>query len=409
MDSKGNDRGGSPLSRAQWYWPPRPLAVVVAGSVLVAAVLANLPAVSVPHPELIDGKFGYHFNLTTEYEHGWPLRYARRSLSLRTQADGPPPAWQPWEGPGERSIVNLLLDGAIWSIVLLALAAGAQYWRSRRRAVWQLDLRDLLVLTGVAGVAFAWLAATRLDAQREQSFLAEYRQRLGNPEMQHEVGARVPAWWPDWLQRRYREAFNRTCYYRSNGDSDLACQHAHVVTLRETAVHRDFRRHLRQMPGLEALDLSYVELPYFDATRQTTVVGNLAPLPNLRGINLGGTYVTDTDMSWLGTCSRLEVIDLVGTDIGDHGLAHLAKLPRLRILNLSSDRISDRGCRSIAAMSNLEELSLASRNVKDAGLRQLAALTRLKRLEITVGASKAAVDALETALPECKLQNRRTY
>lgn len=306
-------------------------------------------------------------------------------------------------------MVNLLLDVAIWGAVVVAAAVGAQYWRSRRRAVWQLNLRDLLALTGVAAALFAWIGIERAEYWREHSLVAEIRARPGNSGVEHQLGTTVPAFLPEKMQDRLHAWFDQPCYFYSSGDSDLACQHTHVVTLRETAIHRDFRRHLRQMPGLEALDLSFVELPYFDVTRQTTIVGNLAPLPRLRGINLYGTNATDADLAWLATCSRLEMIDLSDTDISDHGLAQLAALPRLRVLMLSSDRISDRGCRSIATMTHLEELSLASRNVKDAGVKQLASLTRLRRLEITVGASKSAVDWLETALPECKLQNRRTY
>jgi hypothetical protein len=382
------------------------LAAVVAIGVLAVALLANLPAVSVPHPELVDGKYGYHFGLTVEYEHGWPLRYARRTLSHRTLADGRAPAWQPWEGPGERSALWLLVDVAIWSVVLVAAAAGAQHWRSRRRRVWQLDLRDLLVLTALAGALFAWLAATRLEARREQVMLAEYRQRTGNPEMAHEVGTSVPAWWPDWLQGRYREAFNRTSFYRSSGDSDLACRHAHVVTLRETAYHPDFVRHLRQMPDLEALDLSYTTLPYFDATRQTTLLRGLAPLPKLRGINLYGTNVTDADLAFLAACPRLEMIDLSDTGIGDHGLAHLATLPRLRVLHISSDRISDRGCRWLGAMQHLEELSLASRNVHDAGILELARISTLRKLKVSVRVSPETLEALRQSLPQCEIKSQ---
>ena len=378
------------------------------GCILAIAFFVNYPAMEVPHAGLQEGTYGLHFDIEKQYEHGWPLRYARRTLSHRTQADGRPPAWQPWEGPGERSVVNLLADVVIWGIVIVAAGVAAQYWRSRRRAIWQLDLRDLLMLTGAAAVALAWLAAARFDYQRDRFLLAEYRQRSGNPEMPHEFAASVPAWWPDWLQGKYRQAFNRICLYRSSGDTDLACQHPHIITLRETAYHPQFPAHLRQMRGLEALDLSYTELPYFDATRQATLLRDLAPLPNLRGINLYSTNVTDADMAWLAACPRLEVIDLSDTKVGDHGLALLAKLPRLRVLRISSPRVSDAGCRSISRMATLEELSLASSNVRsEAGLHELSKLRNLKLLELTVSASEAALDDLRRRLPDCKITLRR--
>lgn len=387
-----------------WFWPPRLLTLVVAGCVLSVALLANFPAIEVPHAGLTEGTYGLHFDIEKQYEHGWPLVYSRRWLLPLTAANDAISPWQPWDRPDEWSTFRLLVDLAVWSAAILAAGAAAQYWRSRRRAIWQLDLRDLLLLTGAACVVFAWVAASRWEHGREQALLAEFRERNGNPQMEHEVAASVPAWWPDSLQGRYREVFNRTCLYRSSGDTDLACQHRRVITLRETAFHREFPQHLRQMPGLEALDLSYTRLLYFDATRQATLLRDLSPLPNLRGINLYGTNVTDSDMAWLAACPRLEVIDLSDTAIGDHGLALLAKLPRLRVLRIDSRRVSDAGCRRIAEMTSLEELNLGSRNVHDAGVGELARLTNLRRLKLTSRASPATIAALRQQLPACVIR-----
>jgi hypothetical protein len=393
---------------SHWLWPPRPFAVLVAACLLAIAFLASIPAFDVPHAGLEEETYGLHFGIVRAYEHGWPLRYSRRKLPDGTIANEAQSPWRPWQRVDEWSTFGLIINLAFWGLLILATAIAAQYWRSRRQAIWQLDLRDLLALTGAAGLVFAWLAASRAEYNRERALLAEFRERNGNPQMQHEVGASVPAWWPDWLQERYRAAFNRTCLFRSNGDSDLACQHRHLVTLRETEFHPQFARHLRQIPGLEALDLSYTNLPYFDVTRQATILRSLKPLPNLRGINLYGTNATDADMEWLGGCQRLEVIDLSDTDIGDHGLAHLAALPNVRVLRIGSDRVSDRGCRSLASMSAMEALSLASRNVKDAGVIELAKLRKLRRLQLSTRANDAAYETLRKELPRCKL-DRRSY
>ena len=59
--------------------------------------------------------------------------------------------------------MNLLLDLELWGLVLVGAGVAAQWWRSERRAIWQLGLRDLLVLTGVAGLGFAWLADQRTE------------------------------------------------------------------------------------------------------------------------------------------------------------------------------------------------------------------------------------------------------
>ncbi len=393
-----------PPSRPPWLWPLRPFTIVMVGSVLACAFFANFPAVEAPHPELRDATFGQHFNLLTEYEHGWPLAYARRETVHRTSAEGPHSAWRPWEGLGRWSTVNLLIDLGLWSLLIIAAGIAAQWWRAERRAVWQLGLRDLLVLTGVAGVAFAWLADQRAEYWREKALVETLRTRPGQAVLAHQFGARVPVWWPPSLQAPYRQLFDRPCYFHSSGDTDLACQHRHVIVLHELTFHPDFRSHLARMPRLEAIDLCFVKLPYFDATRQATILRDLAPLPNLRGINLEKTNVTDADLAWLSSCRQLEVINLSQTSIGDRGLAQLASLPRLRWLRISSDRITDRGCQAIAQMQALEELSLASRNVHDAGALELTKLRKLRRLEVTAATTEAAHDSLRRELPGCKLK-----
>jgi len=391
-----------PHKGPRWHWPPRPFTFAVAVCVLAIAFVVNFPAVEVPHADLREGTYGLHFEIVREYEHGWPACYARRELASKSSSGAALSAWRPWEGVSEWSVVGLLVDLGLWGLVLIVAGAGAQYWRSRRRAIWQLDLRDLLVLTGVVGLMCAWGVYQRSALLHEREILASHRAR-GHGVPSEIRDARVPLFLPASVQERYRSLFGRICYFTSDGDSDLACQFRHLVTLSERNPRPDFAEHLRQMPQLEALHLRYANLPYFDVTRQATILHDAPPLPNLRGINLYDTNVTDADMEWLSTCPRLEVIELSETDIGDHGLAHLAKLTRLRRLTISSDRISDRGCRAIAEMPALEELSLASRNIHDAGAIELARLRTLRDLNISAGASEEAFDALRRELPQCKL------
>jgi len=398
------ERSVAPSKGQSWHWPPRPFTIAAVGCVLAIAFIVNFPAVEAPHADLKDGTYGLHFDIAREYEHGWPACYARRELGRPSNVGGPLSAWRPWEGVSEWSVVNLLVDLGLWSLVLIVTGAGAQYWRSRRRAIWQLDLRDLLLLTGTAGLVCAWVVYQRSESLHEQKLLAIHRARgQGGPA--ENLDARVPLFLPANVQDRYRSLFARVCNFTSDGDSDLACQFQHLVTLSERNPRPDLAEHLRQMPQLEALYLSYANLPYFDATRQTTILHDVPPLPNLRGINLFDTNVTDADMQWLAACPRLEVIELSETSIGDHGLAHLARLPRLRRLTISSDRISDRGCRSIANMPALEELSLASRNVHDTGVAELARLGTLRDLNISASASEEAFNVLRRKLPDCKLKS----
>jgi len=404
-------RASNPTRRAEppsqgrpWPWPPRPFTIAVAGCVLAVAFVANFPAVEVPHADLREGTYGLHFDIVREYEHGWPACYARREHESAGKSGKANSVWLPWQGVNEWSVASLLVDLGLWSLILLIAGVGAQYWRSRRRAVWQLDLRDLLVLTGVVGLVCAWGVYQRSELLHEQNLLAIHRAR-GHDVPTENRDARVPLLLPASVQERYRLLFARVCNFTSDGDSDLACQFRHLVTLSERNPRPDVVEHLRQMPQLEALYLSYANLPYFDVTRQATILHDMPPLPNLRGINLYATNVTDADMEWVATCPRLEVIELSETGIGDHGLAQLARLPRLRRLAISSDRISDRGCRAIADTPAIEELALASRNVHDAGVVELARLHTLRSLNISASASEEAFAVLRRELPQCKLKS----
>jgi len=402
MPESAATTGYTPRRSVACLWPLRLFTLSVASIVAAIAFLANFPAVEAPHPELVDGTFGWHFNLAREYEHGWPAVYSRRTLSHRTSAEGPPSAWQPWEGPGEWSTSKLLLNLALWSVAIVATAVAAQWWRAQRRAVWQLGLKDLMIATVAAGLVFAWLADQRADYLRERALVDALRARPAQAAQGHQFGARVPAWWRVSWQDRWHSLFDRPCYFYSCGDTDLACQHRHVVAIRETVFHPEFPEHLRKMRRLEAIDLCYARLPYFDVTRQATILRDLAPLPRLRGINLAGTNATDADMAWLGRCAELELIDLSQVDISDRGVAQLARLPRLRHLELASDRISDRGCKSLAAIASLEILELSSRNIHDAGAIELAKLKRLKRLNLTASTTDALHEQLRRELPACK-------
>ena len=363
--SSTTERAKTPLNCPPRLWQPRPFTLVVVGCVAVLAFFACFPAIEAPHANLRDETFGLHFNLLTEYEHGWPVRYARRELSHRTAAEGPPSAWRPWDGPGRWSTSGLLMDLLFWGLVIVLAGVGAQRWRSQRRAVWQLGLRDLLILTGIAGVAFAWLADQRAEYLRER---ASQSSSACGRAMPPRITRSAPACRPGGPNRGKHIAANCSTGLATSIPAAIPTSPASTGTWLLCANSRftpNFPSICGKCSRLEAIDLCFVELPYFDATRQATILRDLAPLLNLRGINLCKTNATDADMAWLASCPRLEVINLSQTNIGDRGLAQLAKLPRLRNLSVSSDRISDRGCKLIGQIQSLEELSLASRNIHD--------------------------------------------
>jgi hypothetical protein len=388
------------MNARRWYWPLRPVTWVAAGIVALFAIFANYPPIIEPYVDLNRGSFDPEFSIGHELVHGWPLRYVRRTIHLAAE-----PSWQPWDDVRSFQATHLFLDLGLWILAIVAAAYAAQYWRWQRQKVWQLGIRDLLGLMVLAGIALAWIVYQRDDSRKEARILADYRQRTGISQQNHTRDAAYRAWLPHHQEAVYLREMRRVLYFYSQGDTDLACELRHVVVLRETTFHRDFRQHLRQMPGLLAIDLSNARLPYFDVTRQATLLRDLPAMPNLRGINLYGTNVTDADLAWLAKCPQLEVINLSATSISDRGLRQLAELPRLRRLAVDSSRITDAGCQTLASFPALEELELGSRNIHDAGVAELEVLPHLQLLKISAPtASDAAWAHFRAARPGCQLR-----
>jgi hypothetical protein len=349
------------------------------------------------------------------YEHGWPLRYATRTTYESAedwieQPDGTlvfdwKSAWQPWSASLDVSLLALVLDTAFWTLMVSLVGIGAQYWRSKRRAVWQVGLRDLLVLTAFVGVACAWYVSERRDCLRERTLALDTRiSEQGNRVYVEDYRtAAVPAWLPESAWERWHQWFGRARFAESHGNSAIACQLRGLLSLQEDQPSLDFPQHLQRMPQLEALDLGHAFLPYLDESETSTVLARCPPMPNLRGINLYETNVKDADLEWLARCRRLERIELSGTDIGERGLAHLSRLPAVRTLTLWSCDISDEGCHSLAKMQSLEGLAVSSRHITAAGVAALGDLRNLRRLSIRASATEAEAEALRIRLPGCEI------
>ena len=402
-----------PLPARRWHWPPYPFTCVVSGCVFLAALIANYPAVEAPHVVFDQGTLGSDFSIGRHYVHGWPARYARRdrwqpvpTASARgSWLIGPASVWQPWRGVQEFHAISLFADLAFWVVAVILAATGAQYWRSRRRALWQLKMIDLMALVTVAGIISAWIAAERLEERRERAAIAQaWVDRGTSADSYIQTNVAVPAFLPETQQRQYRRLRGRVMFFNSSGQSDLARQFSRLIVLRESYPAPDFGEHLAQMPQLEAIDLSMARLRYEDATRQTTILHDLPPMPNLRGINLAATTVTDADLAWLARCGGLQIVHLSGTKIGDEGVRHLIDLPRLRTLNIWGGPLTDESCRRLAQCPAIEELTISSPNIHDPGVRALGQLQSLRVLTLNVGASDEAFVDLRKALPKCEIR-----
>lgn len=117
--------------------------------------------------------------------------------------------------------------------------------------------------------------------------------------------------------------------------------------------------------------------------------------PNLVGLDLSRTQVSDAGLARLAAFPRLQRLKLCATDIGDAGLAPLARLARLEVLNLYATRVTDAGLEHLAGLRALRRLYLWQTAVTDEGLARLRA--ELPEL-VVVGDELASLAAVAAAL-----------
>jgi len=401
------ERLPNPPPSVRRFWP-RPFTCGAIGCVLLAGFLANFPGALTPHDSLERAPASAASSIVKTFDHGWPYCFARRGAMQiaigKSKRDLTiDVAWRPWQSVLEFRSWALAANLGLWLVIAIAVGTGAQRWRSQRTRLWQFQLRDLLLLLVISAIACGWIVLPRIQHQRERIVIAQYQKRMGMQVWDDDKAAVVPGIIPVAWQGRYAQAFERVVYFRSSGDTDLACQFRQLIRLVELQPAVEMPAHLGRMPQLEALAMPSVRFPYLDATKQKTLVAQFPAMPELRRVDLWDSNVTDADLAWLAKCRNLEMIDLSNTAVGDRGLVELRGLARLRQLSLSGKRITDHGCSILAQMQSLEELSMASFHIHDAGVRELAKLRNLKKLSVSAAASKATLAELKELLPECEV------
>ena len=93
--------------------------------------------------------------------------------------------------------------------------------------------------------------------------------------------------------------------------------------------------------------------------------------------------------------------------IDDAGLKEVVrKLPNMTYLSFWRVRtISDTGLKELVKLKKITRINLDGTQVTDAGLPELAKITQLKEIDLknTKGVTKAGIDELQQALPNCKI------
>jgi hypothetical protein len=152
---------------------------------------------------------------------------------------------------------------------------------------------------------------------------------------------------------------------------------------------------LSRQTNLELLDLSFTEAT--DAG-----LSFLSSLRGLRSLDLRETRITVVP-----ACDGcLRELFASGSDFGDAGMASIARQPNLIGLDLHNTRVTDRGVRHLSGMRHLKGLDLRGTQITDNAIEILSTLRTLRWLGLpdTPQVSVSALDRIQCSLPDAKVE-----
>ncbi|MBL9161307.1 MAG: hypothetical protein JNL18_01050 [Planctomycetaceae bacterium] len=162
----------------------------------------------------------------------------------------------------------------------------------------------------------------------------------------------------------------------------------------EQAAHVNFNNFVprRGVRGLTTLTRAGVVF----SDDASSVIAELASLPNLTSLSLYASNFGDEDLEPLVRSPQLAELDLQRTPIGDGGLERVGRMLGLKQLALGGYGvpIDDEGLRHVAGLKQLERLDLSRTDVTDAGLVHLTGLRNLKELQLRETKVNAGVTRL---------------
>jgi hypothetical protein len=130
--------------------------------------------------------------------------------------------------------------------------------------------------------------------------------------------------------------------------------------------------HLENLPSIFGMDIEIVDVNLGGNHNVTNAnLSLLEVFPELRGLNLSGTGISDEGLAHLAGLLNLDDLGLEHTGITDAGLVHLKNLEQLQSLGLEHTEITDDGLRHLARLESLTALFLDSdTKVTDAAIRR---------------------------------------
>jgi internalin A len=149
------------------------------------------------------------------------------------------------------------------------------------------------------------------------------------------------------------------------------------VDLRGTWVTDSDLRRLNQLPDLSYLDLSQTRIT--DQGMQ-----EIKHLANVVELNLRfAEYVTDEGLAALKEWKKLKRLNVQGTKASDTTLEHISGITGLEAVNVGSVMLTDVGLERLSTLTNLKELTMGGNELGDAGLQALRQLPTLTYLDLS--------------------------
>jgi hypothetical protein len=271
-----------------------------------------------------------------------------------------------------------------------------------KRRWYQYSLRSLFVFTTVCAIACSWLAVKRQQAERQRAAVEMVKSWGWAVAYDYDVdedggftGADPPG--PEWLRKIVGVDFLAHPVLLETPDRDGV---AHEMPVE----HRTTDAELRQLASLAPL--SQVRSLDLCGSRITDAgLRHLAGMTKLRELDLGSTEITDAGLAHLARMTELKDLDLRDTKITDAGLERLAGMTQLRALTLDGTKITDAGLRCLGRLAQLRRLGLTGTPITDAALKHLKGLTHLEYLGVTkTNVSETGLEDLQQALPNCLIR-----
>lgn len=262
----------------------------------------------------------------------------------------------------------------------MSLSCPVRTGQKPRRCRARLSLRALLLIVALVSAAFGLARVWMQRIERERA-IASQLTSTGNfyiTSSQHPKADKLGLAWllerPETLWQRDPTPVPPQVKLVPELRGLVSCQ---LVT---SSVDDELGVQIARLPWLEELELGGARIG-------EPTLRALSSRSQLRSLTLSGSTVSDQDLRHLASLTKLQFLNLFGTSISDAGVEHLLRIPSLETLDLGYSRVTDAGIARLGQLPNLRQLSLSRMVVSEQTIQSLR--QHLPRLQLNSVSSKS--------------------